>query len=135
METIAPSALIVAILYVLSRWAFASVTAVDYGLFRDINDLMFRGPFVAERDVAVGDFLRRHPEAGDPVVRDLVLGSAARTAARLVARKLMLSLPNPVLQWRQRRRDPGDDTFPQPGDGAARRAPTCPPISTLRRQG
>ena len=42
---------------------------------------MFFGPFVAERDVAVGGFLRENPSAGDPVVRDIILKSATQTAA------------------------------------------------------
>jgi allophanate hydrolase len=36
---------------------------------------------VAERDVALGDFLRAHPTAVDPVVRSIVLGGRAFSAA------------------------------------------------------
>ena len=60
---------------------FTGIEAVDFRLFLEINDLMYFGPFIAERDVAVGDFLRAHPEAGEKVVRDLILGSGSQTAA------------------------------------------------------
>ena len=60
---------------------YAGIEAVDFTVFLEINDLMFFGPFLAERDVAVGDFLRAHPEAGEKVVRDLILGSGSQTAA------------------------------------------------------
>ena len=61
----------------------AGIEAVDFTVFLEINDLMFFGPFLAERDVAVGDFLRAHPEAGEKVVRDLILGSGSQTAAAM----------------------------------------------------
>lgn len=54
---------------------------VDLNLFRAINDLMFFGPFLAERDVAVGAFIDAHPEACDPVVRGLVQSSKPFSAA------------------------------------------------------
>lgn len=57
------------------------VTPVDFSPFTSINDLMFFGPFLAERDVSVGAFLDANPEAGVRIVRDLVIGSRKFTAA------------------------------------------------------
>ena len=58
-----------------------SVASVDFSPFTSINDLMFFGPFLAERDVSVGAFLDANPDAGVKIVRDLVLGSRRFTAA------------------------------------------------------
>lgn len=59
----------------------SSVDGVDFAPFLAINDLMFFGPFLAERDVAVGDFLRKNPNAGEKVVRDLILKGTSFTAS------------------------------------------------------
>jgi allophanate hydrolase/aspartyl-tRNA(Asn)/glutamyl-tRNA(Gln) amidotransferase subunit A len=58
-----------------------SVASVDFSPFISVNDLMFFGPFLAERDVSVGAFLDANPEAGVKIVRDLVVGSRKFTAA------------------------------------------------------
>ncbi|MGT2439724.1 amidase family protein [Bradyrhizobium betae] len=57
------------------------VAPVDFSPFTSINDLMFFGPFLAERDVSVGAFLDANPDAGVRIVRDLVIGSRKFTAA------------------------------------------------------
>ena len=57
------------------------VAPVDFSTFTSINDLMFFGPFLAERDVSVGAFLDAHPDAGVRIVRDLVTGSRKFSAA------------------------------------------------------
>ena len=57
------------------------IAPVDFAPFTSINDLMFFGPFLAERDVSVGAFLDAHPDAGVKIVRDLVLGSRKFSAA------------------------------------------------------
>lgn len=57
------------------------ITPVDFAPFTSINDLMFFGPFLAERDVSIGAFLDAHPDAGVKIVRDLVLGSRKFSAA------------------------------------------------------
>lgn len=54
---------------------------VDFTPFTSINDLMFFGPFLSERDVSVGAFLDAHPDAGVKVVRDLIFGSRKHSAA------------------------------------------------------
>ncbi|MET4120341.1 allophanate hydrolase [Bradyrhizobium sp. JR1.5] len=58
-----------------------SIASVDFSPFISVNDLMFFGPFLAERDVSVGAFLDANPDAGVKIVRDLVIGSRKFTAA------------------------------------------------------
>jgi len=58
-----------------------SIASADFSPFTSINDLMFFGPFLAERDVSVGAFLDANPDAGIKIVRDLVIGSRKFTAA------------------------------------------------------
>jgi allophanate hydrolase/aspartyl-tRNA(Asn)/glutamyl-tRNA(Gln) amidotransferase subunit A len=58
-----------------------SVASIDFSPFTSINDLMFFGPFLAERDVSVGAFLDANPDAGVKIVRDLVVGSRKFSAA------------------------------------------------------
>ena len=60
---------------------FERLEEVDFAPFLALNDLMFFGPFLAERDASVGEFVRANPEACVPAVRDLILGSARFTAA------------------------------------------------------
>jgi allophanate hydrolase len=59
----------------------AHIGAVDFSLFTSINELMFFGPLLAERDVSVGSFLDTNPDAGVAIVRDLIIGSRKFTAA------------------------------------------------------
>ena len=47
----------------------------DYQPLKAVGDLMFFGPFAAERDVSVGDFLEANPHAGEAVVRKVILES------------------------------------------------------------
>ncbi|MEL6264632.1 MAG: amidase family protein [Pseudomonadota bacterium] len=60
---------------------FPALAPADLAPFRAINDLMFFGPFVSERDVSVGAFIDAHGEACHPVVRDLIVNSRRFTAA------------------------------------------------------
>jgi allophanate hydrolase len=48
--------------------------AFDPAPFRECASMLYAGPWVAERTAAVGDFVRRNPDAAHPVVRDIVLG-------------------------------------------------------------
>ncbi|WP_298243557.1 amidase family protein [uncultured Bradyrhizobium sp.] len=57
------------------------IAPVDFSPFTSINDLMFFGPLLAERDVSVGAFLDAYPDAGVKIVRDLILGSRKFSAA------------------------------------------------------
>jgi len=58
-----------------------TLASVDFTPFTSINDLMFFGPFLAERDVSVGAFLDANPGAGVKVVRELIVGSRKHSAA------------------------------------------------------
>ena len=59
----------------------SGTAAADIAPFQAINDLMFFGPMLAERDVSVGAFIDAQPDACHPVVRNLVQGSRSFTAA------------------------------------------------------
>jgi allophanate hydrolase len=61
--------------------AFPCAAEADLAAFQSVNDLMFFGPFLAERDVSVGAFLDAHPESCHPVVRDMILSSRGYSAA------------------------------------------------------
>lgn len=54
---------------------------VDYAPFIQVNQLLFNGPWVAERYVSVGQFIEAHPQATFPITRDIILKSKAITAA------------------------------------------------------
>lgn len=54
---------------------------IDYAPFRDAAKLLYSGPWVAERYVAVGGFLEGHPNDAHPVVRDIILGGKKYSAA------------------------------------------------------
>lgn len=75
----------IAALYALAHAAVMQANpdtaAADPGPFQAINDLMFFGPMLAERDVSVGAFIDAQADACHSVVRDLVRGSRAFTAA------------------------------------------------------
>lgn len=46
--------------------------AIDFQPFRETADLLYQGPWVAERFAAVGDFMKLHPEAIHPVVSEII---------------------------------------------------------------
>ncbi len=54
---------------------------IDYKPFRDTAQLLYSGPWVAERYVAVGGFLEDHPNDAHPVVRDIILGGKKYSAS------------------------------------------------------
>ncbi len=54
---------------------------VDLAPFFAVGDLLYGGPWVAERDVAVGAFIDAHLDDVDPVVRATVLASRSWSAA------------------------------------------------------
>lgn len=58
---------------------------IDFSQFTALNDLMFFGPLLAERDVSVGAFVDKHPDSCDPIVRSLIQGSRKYTAAEAYA--------------------------------------------------
>jgi allophanate hydrolase len=53
---------------------------IDYAPFAATAQLLYGGPWVAERYAAVGDFLERHPQAGHKVVREIILGGRKYSA-------------------------------------------------------
>lgn len=56
-------------------------TEINFDVLTQINDLMFFGSLLSERDVSVGRFVDDHPDACHPVVRQLIQGSRRFTAA------------------------------------------------------
>ena len=54
---------------------------VDYGLFNDAANLLYSGPWVAERFAAIREFLLSHPGALHPVTARIIGGAQTITAA------------------------------------------------------
>jgi allophanate hydrolase len=54
---------------------------IKSGSFRETAALLYSGPWVSERFAAVGEFYKTNPNAGDPVVRGIVLGGEKYSAA------------------------------------------------------
>ncbi len=54
--------------------------AFDLAPFLEAAQLLYAGPFVAERYAAVGDFLRSYTGVTDPIVREIILSGARWTA-------------------------------------------------------
>lgn len=62
-----------------THWPAATV--IDGLPFLQAGDLLYQGPWVAERLVEFGDFLDTHPEAVHPVVAEIIRGGARYGAA------------------------------------------------------
>ena len=62
------------------RAAGLEVVEVDLTSFLDASSLLYDGPWIAERIVAFGRFVRDHPELVDPVLRDIVTSAPDRSA-------------------------------------------------------
>lgn len=60
--------------------AGAELVPIDPTPLLAAGRLLYEGPWVAERYAAVGAFVAAHPEAVDPVVREVILRATARTA-------------------------------------------------------
>lgn len=58
------------------RAAGVELVEVDTAPLAEAAAMLYEGPWVAERDAAVGDFARAHPEAVHPVVAAIVTGRA-----------------------------------------------------------
>jgi allophanate hydrolase/aspartyl-tRNA(Asn)/glutamyl-tRNA(Gln) amidotransferase subunit A len=58
---------------------------IDYGPFAAINELLFQGPWLAERYGALSRFATTRPESLWPVTRDILLGGARVTGADVFA--------------------------------------------------
>jgi len=57
-----------------------STLEIDITPFLEIAQLLYGGPWVAERFAAVGTFIEDHPDAVHPVVRDVILGGREYSA-------------------------------------------------------
>jgi len=56
-------------------------TEVDFKVFREAAELLYSGPWVAERFAAVGEFLRMQSEGVNEVVKNIILGATKYSAA------------------------------------------------------
>lgn len=54
---------------------------VDMSAFHELAALLYEGPWIAERWVAVGAFMESHPEAVNPVVREIISAGQGFSAA------------------------------------------------------
>jgi allophanate hydrolase len=53
---------------------------IDFSIFRAAADLLYEGPWVAERLAAIRTFIRQHSEEMNPVVRGIIAGGERFTA-------------------------------------------------------
>ncbi|MEW6640499.1 MAG: allophanate hydrolase [Pseudomonadota bacterium] len=65
---------------------------IDYSPFLEINELLFQGPWLAERYGALSDFVETQPDALLPVTRDILLGGARISGAQVFAAQQRLNL-------------------------------------------
>jgi allophanate hydrolase len=54
---------------------------IDFAPFREAAKLLYEGAWIAERYVAVGEFIERQPQSVHPVTRELILASRSLSAA------------------------------------------------------
>ena len=59
---------------------FGEPEVVDFTPFRETAELLYGGPWVAERLSAVGEFLDEHPDDTHPVVSQIIRGGSEYTA-------------------------------------------------------
>ncbi len=57
------------------------IAEIDFEIFAETSNMMFEPPWLAERYAAVGAFIDAHPDAVDPVVREVIQSSKSATAA------------------------------------------------------
>ncbi len=58
----------------------ASITEIDLTPFFETAQLLYHGPWVAERTAAVGDFIARHPEAIHPITKTIIAQGVEKSA-------------------------------------------------------
>lgn len=56
------------------------IVPMDFSVLHAVADLLYSGPWLAERHLVLGDLLQRDPKAIDPVVRDVVAPAARMSA-------------------------------------------------------
>jgi allophanate hydrolase len=54
---------------------------IDFSIFRAAAELLYSGPWVAERYAAIREFIEQHAEAMNPVVRGIIEGARKYSAA------------------------------------------------------
>ena len=64
---------------------FNRVVTVPFGPFLAAGELLYQGPWVAERLAEFGDFLTEHPDSVLPVIRTIMAGGAAYSAVDVFA--------------------------------------------------
>ena len=52
--------------------SFGSVRRIDFSIFEEASDLLYNGPWVAERLTTVGSFIKEHPDDIDLTVRGII---------------------------------------------------------------
>jgi allophanate hydrolase len=57
-----------------------AIVTTDVKPFLEAANLLYGGPWVAERFAAVGTFIKEHPDSVHPVVREIILGGEKFTA-------------------------------------------------------
>lgn len=63
------------------RDAGASLQEIDFAPFAEVAALLYQGPWLAERYLAVGDFIARNPDAAHPVTRQIIMAGQEPSAA------------------------------------------------------
>lgn len=58
---------------------------INYEPFLEANDLLFKGPWVAERYVSVGKFVEANPDSIFPITRDIILNAKKLLATETFA--------------------------------------------------
>src|SRR5690606_37343801 len=56
------------------------IVDVDFSAMLETAQLLYEGPWVAERTCAVGEFIEKHPDAILPVTRDIILAGRKLSA-------------------------------------------------------
>lgn len=51
---------------------FGAVERIDFSIFEEASDLLYNGPWVAERLTTVGEFIKKHPDDIDLTVRGII---------------------------------------------------------------
>lgn len=76
---------------------------IDFAPFLETARLLYEGPWVAERYVAIRDFIDRHPDALFPVTRQIIVGGAKPLAADAFAAYYRLKALQRVVEpvWRK----------------------------------
>lgn len=79
------------------------VRTVDYAPFADLNELLFNGPWLAERYGALAEFIDSHPGGVLPLTRDILLGGRHFSGAHVFSglRQLLQQRREIDTLWRE----------------------------------